>query len=139
MCIRDRYDSSLPCNCGYDSLTFNTVSIIAPLPPNTSITFCGLIPPTPTMTSTPTPTPQPATWPLSYTGTSQGNACANLNGSIGTPVTYYTIGYPTLGTTVWENSIASIPLIGVNAVTLNGEAWGLDPLNGQINLSSIIC
>lgn len=134
-----QYDSSSPCSCGFDTLSFTVFSIVAPFPPYTNINFCGLIPPTPTMTSTPTPTPQPATWPLSYTGTSQGNACANLNGSIGTPVTYYTIGYPTLGTTVWENSMASIPLIGVNAVTLNGEAWGLDPLNGQINLLSIIC
>jgi hypothetical protein len=134
-----QYDPSSPCNCGYDLLSFNTFAIVAPFPPYSNINFCGPIPPTPTLTPSPTPTVAVATWPLSYTGTSQGNACANFNGSIGTPVTYYTIGYPTLGTTVWENSIASIPLIGVNAVTLNGEAWGLDPLNGQINLSSIIC
>ena len=134
-----QYDSSSPCNCGYDLLNFNQFLIIAPLPPNTSITFCGLIPPTPTMTPSPTPTVPVATWPLSYTGTNQTDACNNLNGAIGTPVTYYTIGYPALGVTVWENSIASIPLVGVNAVTLNGDAWGLDPLNGQINFSSIVC
>ena len=133
------YDSNSPCNCGFDSLSFNQFLIIAPLPPNTSITFCGLIPPTPTMTPSPTPTVPVATWPLSYSGTNQADACNNLNFNIGTPVTYYTIGYPALGVTVWENSIASIPLVGVNAVTLNGDAWGLDPLNGQINLSSIVC
>jgi hypothetical protein len=67
----------------------------------------------------------------------QIDACNNIG--VGTPATYYTIGYPTLGSTVYTNSIANVPLVGVDAVTLNGEAWGLDPLNGQINASAIIC
>jgi len=134
-----QYDSSSPCLCGFDTLSFNVFSIVAPFPPYSSINFCGLIPPTPSMTPTYTPTNPIATWPLSYTGTNQSDACNNLNFNIGTPATYYTIGYPTLGSTVYTNSIANVPLVGVNAVTLNGEAWGLDPLNGQINASALIC
>jgi hypothetical protein len=135
-----QYDSNSPCLCGgFDTLSFTVFSIVTPFPPYSSINFCGLIPPTPSMTPTYTPTNPIATWPLSYTGTNQSDACDNLNFNIGTPATYYTIGYPTLGSTVYTNSIANVPLVGVNAVTLNGEAWGLDPLNGQINASAIIC
>ena len=134
-----QYDPNPPCSCGYDSLNYTVFTVVAPFPPYSNINFCGLIPPTPSMTPSPTPTVAVATWPLSYSGTNQADACNNFNFNIGTPVTYYTIGYPALGVTVWENSIASIPLLGVNAVTLNGDAWGLDPLTGQINAPSIIC
>jgi hypothetical protein len=133
------YDSTSPCNCGFDTVSYAQFLIISPLPPNTVINFCGTIPPTPTPTMTMTPTNQVATWPLSYTGITQIDACNNLNSSIGTPVTYYTIGYPTIGATVWVDYAATTPLLGVNAVTLNGNAWGLDPLNGQINAPFIVC
>jgi hypothetical protein len=134
-----QYDPSSPCNCGYDLLSFNTFAIVAPFPPYTNINFCGLMTPTPTPTPTVTPTNPVSVFPLSYTGTNQTDACNNLNGGIGTPATYYTIGYPGLGTTIWVDSFTSVPLVGADAVTLNGDAWGVDPLNGQINLSSIVC
>ena len=134
-----QYDPNPPCSCGYDTSSFSVFSIVAPFPPSTSISFCGPIPPTPTITSTPTATHQVSSYSLSYTGTSQIDACNNLNSSIGTPATYYVIGYPVIGATIWTDVFASTPLLGADAVTLNGDCWGLDPLNGQIIGPAIVC
>jgi hypothetical protein len=66
------------------------------------------------------------------------DACNNFN--LGGPSSvYYTIGSPVIGTTIYVDTFTTVPLLGVNAVTLSGNSWGVNPVNGQINIPYINC
>ena len=137
------YDSKLydpSCSCGYEVLDFTVFSIQPPLPPNTSITVCGPLP-SPTPTPTPTPTPNPVTtFGICFTGATQVDACNELN-LPGTSYTYYSYTpTPSFGVIIFSDFGLTSPVLGVGAITLNGDAWSIDPLNGEINsITSLTC
>jgi hypothetical protein len=132
------YDSG--CSCSYDLVDFTVFTITPPLPPYTSISFCGPII-TPTPTTTPTQTPNPVTtFNNCYTGATQVDACNELN-LPGTSYTYYSYTpTPGLGDTIYSDFGLTSPVLGAGAITLNGDAWSVDTLTGQISsLTSLTC
>ena len=132
------YDSG--CSCSYDIVDFTVFTITPPLPPFTSVNFCGVII-TPTPTPTPSPTPNPVTtFNNCYTGATQVDACNELN-LPGTSYTYYSYtSTPGLGDTIYSDFGLTSPVLGAGAITLNGDAWSVDTLTGQItSLTSLTC
>ena len=132
------YDSG--CSCSYDLVDFTVFTITPPLPPYTSISFCGPII-TPTPTTTPTQTPNPVTtFNNCYTGATQVDACNELN-LPGTSYTYYSYtSTPGLGDIIFSDFGLTSPVLGAGAITLNGEAWSVDTLTGEItSLTSLMC
>jgi hypothetical protein len=59
----------------------------------------------------------------------------------GTSYTYYSYtSTPGLGDIIFSDFGLTSPVLGAGAITLNGEAWSVDTLTGEItSLTSLMC